>query len=116
MLIGVSIIVNGYFVCNAINSIYMSNSITTLANNSIDSNVLNLSQVAKYLTMSEEEVEGIIQTEQNIIDKTHSFDGLMFPYFTINNKKYFYKDLIDDWLKEVSSRRREYDTKSGWIL
>ncbi|MFL0269345.1 hypothetical protein ACJDUH_14750 [Clostridium sp. WILCCON 0202] len=81
-----------------------------------DSKALTLSQVAAYLNMTEEEVRAIIQTEKKKLDETHSFDGKMFPYFTINNKQYFYKDEIDEWLKEVSSNHRQYDTTKGWIL
>ena len=66
--------------------------------------------------MTEEEVCAIIQTEKKKLDETHSFTGKMFPYFTINNKQYFYKDEIDEWLKQVSSHHRQYDTTKGWIL
>jgi hypothetical protein len=83
---------------------------------STDSKTLTLSQVAEYLNMKDEEVSAIIQTEKKVLDETHSFHGKMFPYFTINNKQYFYKDEIDEWLKEVSSHRTQYDTTKGWIL
>jgi len=59
------------------------------------------------------EVQGIMQTEKKILEETGSFSGKMFPYFTINNKQYFYKDELDEWLKEVSSNRRVYDTIKG---
>lgn len=81
-----------------------------------DSKILTLSQTAEYLNMTEEEVRGIIQTEKKMLDETHVFSGKMFPYITINNKQYFYKDEIDEWLKEVSSHRRQYDTTKGLIL
>ena len=83
---------------------------------STNSKTLSLSQVAEYLNMNEEEVSAIIQTEKKKLDETHSFDGKIFPYFTINNKQYFYKDEIDEWLKEVSSNRTQYDTTKGWIF
>lgn len=83
---------------------------------STDGKTLTLSQVSEYLNMKEEEVSAIIQTEKKKLDETHRFEGKMFPYFTINNKQYFYKDEIDEWLKEVSSRRTQYDTIKGWIL
>ena len=79
-------------------------------------NVLNSHQVAQYLNLTEEEVKGIIQTEMKILDETGSFYGKMFPYLTINNKQYFYKDEIDEWLREVSSQRSEYNTIEGWVL
>ncbi|GFP76617.1 hypothetical protein [Clostridium fungisolvens] len=83
---------------------------------SIESNVLNLSQVAKYLDMSEGEVQGIINTEKAALDQSKVFTGMMFPYFTVNDKQYFYKNEIDEWLKEVSKTHRQYDTKKGWVL
>jgi hypothetical protein len=83
---------------------------------STNSKILTLSQVAEYLNMKEEEVSGIIQTEQKKLNETHTFVGKMFPYFSVDNKQYFYKDEIDEWLKEVSSNHRQYDTTKGWIL
>ena len=83
---------------------------------STDSKTLTLSQVAEYLNMKEEDVSAIIQTEEKKLDETHRFEGKMFPYFAINNKQYFYKDEIDEWLKEVSSHRTQYDTTKGLIL
>ncbi|NLB51720.1 MAG: hypothetical protein GX808_02125 [Syntrophomonadaceae bacterium] len=77
---------------------------------STDDKALTLSQAAEYMNMTEDEVLGIIQTEKKKLEETHSFDGKMFPYFTINNKQYFSKDEIDDWLKEVSMFHRQYDT------
>lgn len=91
-------------------------SISTPASRLTDSKTLTLSQAAEYLNMTEEEVCAIIQTEKKKLDETHGFDGKRFPYFIINNKQYFYKDEIDEWLKEVSSQHREYDTTRGWIL
>lgn len=78
--------------------------------------VLTLSQAAEYMNMTEDEVSGIIQTEKKKLEETHSFDGKMFPYFTINNKQYFYQDALDEWLSEVSMLHRQYDTKEGWIF
>lgn len=112
LFIGASIIINSYFIGEAIKSANLQDSNIT----SVDDKILNLSQAAEYLSMTEEEIQGVMQTEKNILEKTGSFSGKMFPYFTINNKKYFYKNEIDEWLKEVSSNRREYNTTDGWIL
>ncbi|GFZ30349.1 hypothetical protein CSC2_08750 [Clostridium zeae] len=78
---------------------------------SIESNVLNLSQAAKYLDMPEAELQGIINTEKAALDQSKIFTRMMFPYFTVNDKKYFYKNEIDEWLKDVSKTHRQYDTK-----
>lgn len=72
--------------------------------------------MAQYLNLTEEEVEGIIQTEKKMLDETGGFYGKMFPYITINNKHYFNKDEIDEWFKEVSSQRSQYDTIKGWMI
>lgn len=66
--------------------------------------------------MTEEEVQDIIQTEKKMLDESGFFNGKRFPYFTINNKQYFYKSEIDEWLKEISSYHRRYDTTKGWVL
>ena len=83
---------------------------------STENMALTLSQVAEYLQMTEEEVTGIIQTEKKTLMQSGSFSGRMLSYFTVNNKQYFYRNEIDEWLKEVSINRREYDTTKGWIL
>ena len=82
----------------------------------INSNVFTISQVAEYLRMTEEEVQGIIDTEEIWLDTTGSFSGIMFPYFIVNEKQYFYKEKIDEWLKEVSNEHREYDTNKKQLL
>lgn len=112
LIIGVAITFNGYFVGNALKSLDISEPNTAI----VDNEVLNLPEVSKYLNMSEEDVKGIIYLEKSTLEKTGSFDGEMFPYFIVNGKQYFYKDQIDEWLKEVSSHHREYNLKEGWVL
>lgn len=103
-----------------LSSILLGYSIQKLSNvqtkNTIgDNNVLTISQAANYLGMTEE-VLGIIKIEKKILESSGSYTGMMFPYFTVNDKLYFYKEQIDEWMKEVSNLRREYDTKSGFVL
>lgn len=110
-----SIILGSIWIGNSLEKNYtLQTSIPTIT--STDNKTLTLPQVAEYLNMTEEEVRGIIQTEKKQLDETHTFQGKMFPYFTINNKQYFYKNEIDEWLKEVSSNRREYNTTKGWVF
>lgn len=104
-----------------LSSIWLGYSIQKLTNiqaqkTNVDGNVLTVSQVANYLGMTEEEVQGIIKTEKNILESSGSYTGLMFPYFTVNDKMYFYKQQIDEWLKEVSTQRKEYDTINGFAF
>lgn len=121
-LLSVSIIILAVSV--VFGSIWIGNSIENLTaiqtpvspSNSTDSIALTLPQAAEYLNMTEEEVQGIIQTEKKVLDETGSFHGKMFPYLTINNKQYFHKNELDEWLKEVSSNRGQYDTIKGWVL
>jgi hypothetical protein len=98
------------------NSLEKSISLQTSISNSTNNVTLTLPQVSEYLDMTEEEVQSIIQTEKKQLDEIGSFDGKMFPYFTVNNKQYFYKSEIDEWLKEVSSHRRQYNTTEGWVF
>ena len=114
LFISISIALSGYFIGEGLRIIGKKDLTTTIV--ATDNMVLDLTQVANYLKMTEEEITGIIQTEKNKLEETGSFYGRMFPYFVVNNNKYFYKDEVNEWLKEVSSNRREYDTKSGWIL
>ena len=112
VFLGISIMVSGYFIGNAIKSTDDGDKRTE----PVEVKVLNLSQVAGYLNMSEEELKRIIVIEKNQLEKTGSFYGKMFPYFTIDNKQYFYKNEIDEWLKNVTSTHREYNTNEGWLL
>lgn len=96
-------------------SIQKSTNIQT-KNYTIDSNVFTVSEVANYLGMTEEEVQGIINTEKSMLEETDSFTGIMFPYFTVNEKQYFSKVAIDEWLKEASNEHREYDTNKKQLL
>lgn len=75
-----------------------------------------MSEVADYIGISEEEVLGLIDTEKNILEKTSIFTGKMFPYFIVNEKQYFYKDEVDEWLKDVSNEHREYDTTKKTLI
>ncbi len=81
-----------------------------------DGSVFNLAQAAAYLNLTEGEVLGIIETEEAQLHEYGGFSGKMFPYFTVNDKQYFYRDEIDEWLKEVSGLRRQYNTAEGWIF
>ena len=118
-LLSISIIIVG--LCILLSSTWLGYSIqksTNIQTQKIatDSNVMNISQVANYLGMTEEEVQGIMKTEKNILESTGSYTGTMFPYFILNDKLYFYKEQIDEWLKDVSIQRKEYDTKIGYVF
>lgn len=118
-LISVSIIVLAISIlCSSIWIGYsLQRNVSLQASISIESKTLSLPKVAEYLNMTEEEVRSIIQIENmRKLDETRMFEGKMLPYFTIDNKQYFYKDEIDEWLKEVSSNRRQYNTKVGQIF
>lgn len=77
----------------------------------IESDVLNLAQVSKYLKMTEEEIKGIILIEEIDLNTYGMHTGEMFPYFTVDNKQYFHKEEINEWIKYVSMNRMKYDTK-----
>lgn len=85
-------------------------------NAAVNSSVMNISEVANYLGMTEEEVQGIINTEKNMLESRGSYTGIMFPYFIVNDKLYFYKEQIDEWLKDISIQRKEYDTKKLFVF
>lgn len=85
-------------------------------NAAVNSSVMNISEVANYLGMTEEEVQGIINTEKNMLESRGSYTGIMFPYFIVNDKLYFYKEQVDEWLKDISIQRKEYDTKKLFVF
>jgi hypothetical protein len=77
--------------------------------------VLTLPLAAEYMNMTEKEITGIIGLEQMHLAKYKSFTGRMLPYFEIDDKKYFFKNELDEWVKDVSINQREYSTKEGLI-
>jgi len=105
LIIGASIVLNGYLIGVAIKSTQVKE----------DTRVLNLSQAATYMNLTEAELLGIIKTETDLLNEYHSFSGKMFPYFIINDQFYFYKDEINEWLKEACMERKNYNISSGWI-
>lgn len=120
LIIGISIMISGYLIGNAIKGETSTGSLnvdkSASVNDSVECAIWDLAQTAEYLKMTEEDVRGIIQTEKSVLDLSGMFTGKMFPYFTVNNKQYFYKNEIDEWLNEVSGDHREYNTKDKWIL
>lgn len=50
----------------------------------------------------------IIQSEQKSLSMSGSFTGEMFPYFKINNEIYISKNELTNWIKDVTTQRREY--------
>jgi hypothetical protein len=119
-MLSIAIIILG--LCIALGSVWIgyslqkSDSIKTKTSASSEINVLDVSQVAKYLNMTVEDVNGIINAEKKALASTGSFTGIMFPYFTINDIPYFYKYEIDEWLKDVSKNHRQYNTTESWVL
>ncbi len=109
-MVSISIVIGGYLIGEAIKTAY-----AVEADNAAES-IMDLSEVAKYLNMSEGEVKDIIRVEDNQLKQLGSFTGKMFPYFTIDDKQYFSREEIDEWLMEVASSRRNYNTKTGFIL
>ena len=73
-----------------------------------DSPLLNIDQAAKYLNITKENLNYIIQSEQNSLSVSGSFSGEMFPYFKINNEIYISKSELTNWIKDVTTQRREY--------
>ncbi len=81
-----------------------------------DNSVMTISEVANYLEMTVEEVQEIISTEKNMLNSNGSYMGIMFPYFIVDNKLYFYKEQVNEWLKDVSIQHKEYDTKKHLVF
>ena len=76
-------------------SIQKPKTIITNASN----NAMTLSQLSDYLGMSEDEIKGIIKTEEKTLKSTGQ--AQIFPHFIVNEKMYFNKQQVDQWLKET---------------
>jgi hypothetical protein len=74
----------------------------------VDSPLLNVEQAAAYLNVTAEQLNYIIQSEQRTLDTTHTFSGVMFPYFKLNNEIYISKSELTNWIKDITTQRRKY--------
>jgi hypothetical protein len=79
-------------------------------------NLMTVQEVSEYLNIPSEEVLGIINTEQKMLEQYSVFSGRMFPHLIINGQYYFNKASVDEWLKEATLERRQYDTRKELIL
>lgn len=112
LIIGISIILSSLVMGLLIRDAILSNQkiLDEKINQETNNEILSLSEAAQYLKLSEKEVKGIMIIERKQLKSYGSFLGKMFPYYKVNDKYYFYKDELDEWLKEVSSNRTQYDT------
>lgn len=118
-LIPISIIILVF--CMLLSSIYLGYSIQWIPNiqaenTIVDNSVMIISEVANYLGMTVEEVQEIINIEKNTLNSSGSYTGIMFPYFIVNDKLYFHKESVDEWIKDVSIQHKEYDTKKHLVF
>lgn len=117
--ISISIIILAF--CMLLSLIYLGYSIQKITNiqtekTIADNSVMTISEVANYLEMTVEEVQEIINIEKNMLNSNGSYMGIMFPYFIVDNKLYFYKEQVNEWLKDVSIQHKEYDTKKHLVF
>lgn len=114
LIISIGIVTHGYMM-NSNNNEILNNRGHEI-NISSYKTVMDLTEAAGYLNMSEEQVMGIITTESTISTKRGGFSGEMLPYFKVDKKYYFHKDGLDRWLEGVMLDKREYNTKSYKML
>lgn len=79
-------------------------------------NVMDIKEVAEYLSMTEDKVIAIIDIEAAKLNNSGSFFGEMLPYFIVDENYYFSKKKIDSWLEDVVLDRREYDTEKFQMI
>lgn len=114
LIISIGIVTHGYMM-NSNNNEILNNK-GHEANISSYKTVIDLTEVAGYLNLSEEQVMGIITTESTMLTKRGSFSGAMLPYFKVDKKYYFHKYGLDRWLEDVMLNKREYNTNSHIML
>lgn len=70
--------------------------------------LMTLQETADYLNLTEEQVKTIIGYENYILEVSHSYNGMMFPYIKINNQILVSRDELSGWIKESVQQRQEY--------
>lgn len=116
LFLGISVVSNGVMIGYAIQSYRQSKATMFETTKSDGGNLMTVQEVSEYLNIPSEEVLGIINTEQKMLEQYSVFSGRMFPHLIINGKYYFHIASVDEWLKEATLERRQYDTKKGLIL
>lgn len=107
ILLGVSILGHGWIITDyALRNDLKTTSIVTAQDE--DKDIMSLSEAAIYLNLSEDQVAKIMNREQEEINKTGSFTGMMFPYIKVEGKLIFSKKALDKWAEEASIQRKEY--------
>jgi hypothetical protein len=70
--------------------------------------LMDITQTANYLQLSEEEIKYIMISEENTLRSTGSFLGVMFPYIKIKEEYFFNKAALQTWIMEASLTRKQY--------
>lgn len=114
LIISIGIIIHGYITKQASNEFL---NVEGNNSNTIEyKKVLDLTDAAEYLNMTESEVKSIIRIESKILSETHNFSGVRLSYFQIDKKYYFCKEELDRWIVDAVVDKREYGTEQGYML
>ncbi|MCP8970089.1 helix-turn-helix domain-containing protein [Ectobacillus ponti] len=70
--------------------------------------VLSFSEAAKYLQVSEEYLQFMIDREEDALKKTGAFVGMRLPYIKIGKKYVFSRDSLKLWLAEAAKENKAY--------
>ncbi|RSD28395.1 helix-turn-helix domain-containing protein [Mesobacillus subterraneus] len=70
--------------------------------------VLTLTEASNYLGLSEEDIKKVISQEEEFLQTTGSFSGMMFPYTKVYDEYVFSKKSLDEWLEESTKNRKVY--------
>lgn len=115
VIIGASIVA-GFYLLRPLNHIFFDEGAVLTAGieegiSVQDYPLMDIEQTARYMNMTKEQVLRIIYTEKAHLEKYNSFNGMMLPYVKFGEDIYVSKSALLDWIKDVTTNRREYGTE-----
>jgi len=109
VFLALSVLFGGMWIGNSLNNYNAGKRLIESNMNQSEKALITLDEASTFLGISAEEIQEIISSEQQHMDKYHSFTGKMFPYIKLNNNFYFNKDELNEWVQEKASRRTNFD-------
>ncbi|MDN4604104.1 hypothetical protein P5G61_22880 [Paenibacillus sp. F6_3S_P_1C] len=70
--------------------------------------LMTIQETAEYLSMTEDQVMGIIKAEQGSFSASGFFEGKMFPFIKVQDQFLVCRVELELWAKDASSSHRRY--------
>jgi len=105
VILGSSIVMGCFMIQKTVT---LKHEVHTAVTNTSHGPMLTLQEAANFLSISEEQLNYIIQSEQNALRMGGSFQGEMVPYLKIKDELFFSAAGLVSWVTNATTQRRQY--------